>query len=259
VRRVVIGGVSYACPFEPLFRPLSAEEGRTLEESIAENGVQYRVKVCRTPGWGNTLIDGEHRALITARLKLPCPKDDLGELPDELAALLAVELNAGRRQLSPGELEQKRRDRVDRVAAARRAGKSLRAIADEVGVGESQVRRDLEAAAATAPGGAVDPEGGTVKGKDGRNRKARRDGGRPKAPRSGGAKALDAALRHARGLSGVVPAVLADDRLGPLLREAAAKWQIPVHEGGDCWPVLLALDGALSEAAGGPAGEAPGG
>lgn len=247
MKRVTIGSVSYACPFEPLFRPLTADEARTLEESIAENGVQYAVKVCRTPTWGATLIDGGHRAVLSARLGKPCPKADLGEVSDELAGLLAVELNAGRRQLSAGELEQKRRERVERVAASRRAKKSLRRIADEEGISESQVRGDLERA--TAQGCAVDPEGGEVEGKDGRKRKAKRKkAARPEPP--DGAKELDDARRHLRGLVAAVETLLAGP-LGPALREAARRWAVPIPADWQAWPVLSAVEGAVGECASG--------
>ena len=96
-------------------------------------------------------------------------KPNFAGVPNGMSLPDFIRIKNDNRRHEPEECIRLRRERV---AEARRAGKSLRAIAEEEDVGESTVRRDLETS--TAPGGgAVEPEGGKVTGQDGKKRPAK--------------------------------------------------------------------------------------
>lgn len=152
--------------------PLSAEypdiTGRTWERYVAnlrEHGIVGDRKVTLCEG---KVIDGWqlYRACLEAHIE-----PSFAELDGIEPARFVETMNDLRRHETQEQAMRRADARREAIVADRRDGKSLRAIAEEHGVSESQVRRDIEAAS-TAPGGAVEPEGGKVTGKDGRTRTA---------------------------------------------------------------------------------------
>jgi ParB-like chromosome segregation protein Spo0J len=137
-------------------RPLTDDEYALLKEDIAKRGI---ISPIIKDAAGN-IVDGYHRNKIAEELGLtdiPIKKVD-GTEP-ELQAM-AIALNVARRQL---DVE----DRRELVAQLRAEGKSTRQIAEQLGVDQSTVVRDLaKASDATA---SVD----RVTGKDGKSRPAR--------------------------------------------------------------------------------------
>jgi N6-adenosine-specific RNA methylase IME4 len=179
-KSIRLGSRTFRVLFPDLLRPLNAAEREGLMKDIAGRGVVAPVIVDARDG----VIDGLNRLELAAELgidvaDIPFRVMDLTRLEEKRA--LALALNEHRRHLTAEELQELRRQRVQRVAEARRNGQSYRAIADQENVSESQVRQDV--AAATAQGCAVDPAGGTVTGRDGKRRPAYRDrnGGGPPA------------------------------------------------------------------------------
>lgn len=169
MKTVTVNGFVYAAPFADRYRPLSVPEYQTLAGSVALHGVLDPVHTYDSPGHGPAIIDGVNRAEIAATHKLTVPVKHLGKLTDEDAARLADEKHLGRRNLTPEDYVRLRAERIIRVVDKRTEGKSLRTIADEEDVSESQVRNDLKAAG--AQGCAPEPE--TVTGRDGKTYPAR--------------------------------------------------------------------------------------
>ena len=80
------------------------------------------------------------------------------------------------------ETSEERQERIASVADRRKAGESLRTIAEAEGISVAQTQRDLEEAESTVPGGGtVEPPDGKVMGKDGRERPATMP--KPQCPR----------------------------------------------------------------------------
>ena len=174
VKTVMIGDRRYRLPFLDLI-PMSDGDNAALGRAIREAG---RVKVpivCwkeKKSSAEDTVVEGAHRALWAAELKLDTvPVRYESYDSDEEARADCEEMNLDRRHLSPQELEQRRRARVERVAELRRQGMSQRAIAGEVGVSQSQVKRDLEVAVAS--GDSTEPPGGQITTNDGKKRDAK--------------------------------------------------------------------------------------
>lgn len=165
---IVYENTRYLVPFANLFRPLNAREEAELRASIERVGVRMPVLIYASVehGW-DCVIDGANRLRIANESGAAIPIQRL-DVTDDVARRTAEDLNIARRQVTPEEAHAARRERIERVLAARQAGGSLRVISDVVGVSEAQVRRDL----ATAPPGAVEPE--RVKGRNGRAQKAKR-------------------------------------------------------------------------------------
>lgn len=152
-------------PFHPAAahkRLLAKDDPKFKEmvESIREGKQELPIYI-----WRGFIIDGRNRynACLEAGVK-PMFEDKTDVKEEELAELI-YRLNDVRRHDTPEDQKAARQARVERIAKKRQQGKSARVIAGEEGVSESQVRRDLSG----APGGAPEPEGGKVKGKDGKN------------------------------------------------------------------------------------------
>lgn len=85
------------------------------------------------------------------------------------------------------ETSDERQERIERIAERRKAGESLRTIAEAEGISEAQTRRDLEAAISGAPGGGA-PEIETkeeppkVTGRDGKKYDAKKPANAPPTP-----------------------------------------------------------------------------
>jgi DNA-binding Lrp family transcriptional regulator len=169
VREVVINGVRYAAPFADLFRDLTPAERSALADSARRDGIHTPVLVYDSSELGRAVIDGLNRAEVAAGLALELRVVDFGPISDEEARRIAEDVNAARRHLTPEEQQRVRAERVERVAEKRAEGKSLRTIADEVGVSAEQVRQDVKEA--TVKGLTVEPE--KVVGKDGKTRPAK--------------------------------------------------------------------------------------
>jgi hypothetical protein len=172
-KNITFQGTAYGCPFSQLLRPLTTEERNALVEEIRECGIVAPVVIDEA----SNIIDGKHRMKIAVELGLPeVPMVAKTGLTDEQKRGMALGLNVARRHLSPGEQRLLREQRLIRVAQARNAGDSLRAIAQREGVSESQVRQDIDKA--TAQGCAVAPPD-HITGRDGKKRRQPR---RPAAP-----------------------------------------------------------------------------
>jgi hypothetical protein len=142
------------------------EELGILEDSMRLHGYDTRF-----PIWiyQERILDGRNRYLACQRAKIE-PYTRLFTGTEEEARAFVIRANEHRRHLAADWLERRRKERVDRTAQLRADGKSTRAIAQQTGVSESQVRNDLKAA--TAQGCAVEPPDGKVTGLDGRTRTA---------------------------------------------------------------------------------------
>lgn len=140
------------------------ELGR-MEEDMRERGFDERFPIVTYDG---KILDGRNRYLASENAEVePLYVEFVGT--DDEARMFVQRANEERRHLAKDWLDRRRAERIERVAAARREGQSLRTIAAGEGVAVAQVQRDLEVASATVPGGGtVAPEAGKVTGKDGR-------------------------------------------------------------------------------------------
>jgi hypothetical protein len=170
LKHLLIGGRDFACPFIDLFRPLTPDEKSALEFSIVK-----RKKILKPVYWykdereGPSIIDGHHKARIGEANGIEPDLVCFGNLTRKQAREAAYDLNVPGRHLTLAELieakQAARLERIPRVTGLKENGDSNRAIAAKVGITETQVRRDLDAAAASgAP--YVAPE--TIKGIDGK-------------------------------------------------------------------------------------------
>jgi transposase-like protein len=118
-------------PYQLLPR-LSDEEYEALKNDIAENGVRVPIDVDED----GTILDGHHRAWITADLGIECPRRTVAGLTEEQKRTHAVAVNVHRRSLS-------REQRREVVARLRSEGMPVRSIAETMGIPKSTVGRDL--------------------------------------------------------------------------------------------------------------------
>lgn len=148
-------------PLMPAF-----ELGR-MEQDMRDGGYDARFPVVRFDG---KILDGRNRFICAQRAGIePTFVDFVGTR--EEAEAFVMRANEHRRHLTEQWLADHRKSRIERVAAARAEGKSLRAIAEEEKVSVAQVRDDIETA--TVQGGCtVEPPDGKVTGRDGRVRTA---------------------------------------------------------------------------------------
>jgi hypothetical protein len=143
VSRVHINGVSYATPFARLFREHTDTEYRELRDSIRDVGVQIKVIVYTSELHGRSVIDGIGRARAASELDLAdVPVHDCGKIADDVAEALARHLNK-RRHLTPEELKTVRAKELERAAALRKTGMSLRAIAKETNLNLFAIRGEV--------------------------------------------------------------------------------------------------------------------
>jgi hypothetical protein len=161
--------------------PLSAEyhdlTGQAFErfvENLKRNGIVNRRKITLYEG---KVFDGWQlqRACVETNIK---PEYQILELPQGMTPEEFIETaNDLRRHETPEQAIKRIQTRQERVAAARQQGQSLRTIAAEEEISESQVRRDLEEASGAPHGAPDDNEGappgapesnGKVRGRDGK-------------------------------------------------------------------------------------------
>lgn len=164
-------------PFHPIANeyPLMSEaQLKELIEAIRENG--QRKPVVMLDG---KVLDGRNRWLACEALgREQLTEAYLGPTDDKSLREFVADANERRMHHEAEFLANRRRERV---AAARRGGKSIPVIAKEEGVSIGQVQRDLTKAANLIGGDKVEPEDGKAKGHDGRTRKATLPKREPKA------------------------------------------------------------------------------
>src|SRR5262249_55122016 len=122
------------------------------------------------------IIEGKHRVKAAKELGLnyvPTRPDTVKRRTPEGYRKLMLSLNLARRHLTLEEQQALRGTRIKRVAEKRKAGKSLRDIANTEGVSLGQVQRDVATAKATVSPDTVEPKDGQVKGQDGKTRTAK--------------------------------------------------------------------------------------
>lgn len=189
--------------------PLSAEYGdvtgpafEAMVANLQEHGLVTRRPVTLYEG---KVLDGWQLQRACVKINR---KPEYVELPAGVdPAVFVATANDHRRHETQAQALARVEARRTRVAEARRAGKSTRAIADDEGVDQKTVRRDLDAA--TEAGASVEPEGGTVVGKDKKKRAASKPKKADPPP--------PAELRD--GLGKPVPQLLRDVFGDPWLRE----------------------------------------
>ena len=171
MKHIIFNGQTLACPFFDLFRPLTALELAELEASILEEGdLLVPVQTYWDPDCELSILDGMHRAMICEKHGIETQPWNRGKMPRKLARRRAWKINFARRQLTLEEFRalqaSAKGERTWQSVGARAEGKSTRAIAAQTGVSQTQVIRDLAAAAAQVnPPGSPD----TVKGSDGKS------------------------------------------------------------------------------------------
>jgi hypothetical protein len=176
------GGLTYKVPgqdpifadpeFQGLQDSLTPAELRTLEANIIADGRALDPIVV----WqeARIILDGHNRIAICVERKLPYKlsmmKFPLTPEGRTKALQWAVDHQLGRRNLSADAKSKMADWRRERVAAARQAGESTRAIAEKENISQKQVMRDLDAL--TESGDSVQPASGVVNSKDGIQRPA---------------------------------------------------------------------------------------
>ena len=161
-------------------RPLTDREYAELKASIEAEGIKVAVLVDRE---GN-VVDGKHRFIIAEELGLTeVPIAVLAEYDRAALHDLAEQLNACRRQLTKQEQAESRRRRLERIQAKRAQGQSTRQIAEEEGVSQTTIVKDLEESDPAAQ----------VEGKDGRRQGPKKPTKEEKAQRRARIAALLAA------------------------------------------------------------------
>lgn len=163
-------GTEYKFPFSEKFRRHTKSELAMMAESIEANGIKHPVLVYEDEQHGkNCVLDGEGRLTSAAGIKnAKVPFKKLGKMETADAYEEAKIYNDHRRQDDAESIAKRKEERIERVAKARGEGQSIRQIAEAEGVSAAQAHADVQEA--TVQGLTVEPE--TVKGKDGKERKA---------------------------------------------------------------------------------------
>lgn len=137
---VTISGVGrVAVPF-PGDR-LTDDEESYLRQSFSELGIVVPVVVYTSKLWGDALIQGYNRNRLGTQLGIPVPVDHKGAMDDDRAKKFASDIQAAGRQLTPAQVERARRERNERVVAARSEGRSFRSIAEKEDISHEEARR----------------------------------------------------------------------------------------------------------------------
>ena len=161
-------------------RPLLAHENESLEADLIAHGCLDRLIYFKLGGV-NVQGDGHHRRRLCDKHGIAYEWQEMKFDSLEDAVKWVKEHAVGRRNLTADESQMLRKARIERVVDAKVNGESIATIAEKEGVSKTQVRRDIEDG--TEPGGAVEPKGGTVTGKDGKKRKPRGPN-KPKTPKA---------------------------------------------------------------------------
>lgn len=161
VTAVEFGGRRFHCPHADLIPRHTGEERGRLDEN---GGFVYPVLLYRdtTLGLDDCVLDGHGRLGSAARTGAAVEFKHLGDMTTEEARTLAEHLEDDRRHETQDVVRARRERRIKRVVELRAEGKSIRAIAGEMGVSTTQVVRDISDSGVTG----VTPE--SVTGKDGK-------------------------------------------------------------------------------------------
>ena len=134
--------------FHPLaeeYPMMPAKELGRLEDAMRNHGYDKRFPVVV---YGGRILDGRNRWLASQAAGVKAPTVEFKGTEEEAAAFVRL-ANEERRHLATEWLEARRAERITKVVEAKAGGKSNRQIAEEQGVSEVQVRRDLKDATAT--------------------------------------------------------------------------------------------------------------
>jgi hypothetical protein len=154
--------------FKARHRKLTPDEYSRLSIKIELEGCQPGALAVGVVGSEKYLIDGHNTLSICKEKGLKWTEPRFMTFPNRESILEWIDDHQrARRNLSPEDLAAMAARRRERVVEARDEGKSTRAIAEQEGVSETQVRRDLEASG--APPGAPGSETGKITGKDGKS------------------------------------------------------------------------------------------
>jgi hypothetical protein len=147
MKTVLLGDRRYKLLFLDLI-PFDEKQAEALKESIEDKqGVLVPV-VCwkeRHKDGEDTVVDGAHRVLFASELGLAkVPLSQRSYETEEDAKDDCERLNIDRRHVTPQEQKARREARLERVAAARAEGQSVRTIAEQEGVSPGQIARDVK-------------------------------------------------------------------------------------------------------------------
>jgi hypothetical protein len=154
-------------PLAKGYRRMTPAEHARVVEDMKANGYDERFPVILYEG---KIADGVNRHICADEAGVRPTFDIFEGTIDQLKRYIK-RANKNRRHLSPEEIAEMVDERIEKVVEAREEGKSLRTIAEEVKVSESQVRSDLERAQLRR-GCAVEPKDGKVMGQDDKERAA---------------------------------------------------------------------------------------
>ncbi len=154
-------------------------EFQRFKEGMREHGYDPRFPIVIFQG---KILDGRNRFRAATEIGMKMPPTTEFTGTEEEARHFVETANEERRHLPMAWLKRHRKERIERIAAARREGESTRAIAEKEGISQARVRADLEKA--SEQGCSLEPESGTVKGKDGKKRSAKKK----KSPRKNGSE-----------------------------------------------------------------------
>ncbi len=157
--------------FHPLaneYPMMGPKELGRMEEGMRLHGFDKRFPILV---FQDKILDGRNRFSAAAKAGVE-PEFKQFRGTEEEARAFVQRANEERRHLTQEFLQQRRQERVERVAAARAQGESLRAIAEREGVSEKTIREDVRSA-----GPAAEPA--EVTGKDGKTY----DQGKPRQAR----------------------------------------------------------------------------
>lgn len=174
MQTVMVGDRRYHLPFVDLI-PFDEGQDKQLGEAINEAAEVLVPVVCWKEKKGaseDTVIDGAHRVRWASYHGLKSvPKVYRSFDSEEEAKAECERINLDRRHLTEQQQTKARAARIERVAAMRRQGETIRAIAAAEGVSKTQVENDLKEAVVQG-GGQLTPPDGKVTGKDGKKYKA---------------------------------------------------------------------------------------
>jgi hypothetical protein len=139
----------------------------TIQERLKEHGIVGGRKITLHE---DQIIDGWQLYSSCVELDI---HPEFAPMPKGIDPETFVEITNLRRHESEEQITERAKERRERVAAAKAAGQSNRAIAEWEGVAESTVRNDLEELAG-AQGCAPEPPDGKVTGRDGKKQAAKK-------------------------------------------------------------------------------------
>lgn len=128
-----------------LIPPLNTDEIRILEQSLVEEGKAYNALWL----WGDVLVDGHHRYELCKRLDIPYTVQQVYESAQTIDDVeYRMKRDAiGRRNLTPVVMSRFRAEMVMyHVSGGKGKQEAVKLVADESGVSERQVYRDVERA-----------------------------------------------------------------------------------------------------------------